>query len=144
TDVILIGHSLGAAVALQAAADDPRIRGVVAASSFSDLRTVATERAPSFFSAGTIAAAFVRAEQDGHFVVDEVSPVRSAGRITVPVLIIQGDADRETQPAHAQRIFAALAGPKQLILVPGAGHNDALRQEVWTAIETWVRSALPF
>ena len=37
--IIVIGSSLGAAVALQAAAQDERIRGVVAAESFSDLRT---------------------------------------------------------------------------------------------------------
>ena len=52
--VIVIGSSLGAAVALQAAAEDRRITAVVAAESFSDLRTVAPERAPWFFPARTI------------------------------------------------------------------------------------------
>src|SRR5829696_3161237 len=52
--VILIGTSLGAAVALQEAADDPRVRAIVAAETFSDLRTVAIERAPRFFTKGTI------------------------------------------------------------------------------------------
>ena len=50
TDAVLIGHSLGAAVALQAAAGEPRVRAVVAASTFADLRSIAIERAPSFFS----------------------------------------------------------------------------------------------
>jgi pimeloyl-ACP methyl ester carboxylesterase len=45
---ILLGHSLGASVALQAAAVDPRVRGVVAASSFSDLPTIVRERARWF------------------------------------------------------------------------------------------------
>jgi pimeloyl-ACP methyl ester carboxylesterase len=44
--VYVIGHSLGAAVALQAAAEDPRIRAVVAAAPFSDLRTIVGDRAP--------------------------------------------------------------------------------------------------
>lgn len=137
--VILIGHSLGAAVALQTAAVDPRIRAVVAAASYSDLRTIATERAPFFFTPGSIAGAFKRAEQDANFRVDEVSPVNAAANISVPVLIIHGEADRNTAPSHAQRIYAALRGPKKLLLVPGAGHNDVLRGEVWKEIGDWLR-----
>ena len=137
--VILIGHSLGAAVALQTAAIEPRIRAVVAASSYADLRTIATERAPFFFTQGAIDGAFKRAEQDGHFRVDEVSPVNAAASIAVPVFIIHGEADRNTASSHSQRIYAALRGPKKLLLVPGAGHNDVLRGEVWKEIEHWLR-----
>ena len=137
--VVLIGHSLGAAVALQTAAVDPRIRAVVAASSYSDLRTIATERAPFVFTQGSIAGAFKRAEQDANFRVDEVSPAIAAANISVPALIIHGEADRNTAPSHSQRIYAALRGPKKLLLVPGAGHNDVLRGEVWKEIEDWLR-----
>ena len=40
--VVLIGSSLGAAVAIQAAVDIPRVTGIVAAEAFSDLRSIAT------------------------------------------------------------------------------------------------------
>jgi hypothetical protein len=135
---ILIGHSLGAAVALQAAAIDARITAVVAASTFSDLRSIATERAPVVFTSSLIDAAFARAEHDAEFIVDDVSPVRAAAAITVPVFLIHGALDRETQPAHSERVFAALRGAKQLLLVPNAGHNDALGNEVWQKIERWI------
>jgi pimeloyl-ACP methyl ester carboxylesterase len=46
--IVLLGISLGAAVALQEAAQHPRISAIVAAETFSDLRSVATERAPFF------------------------------------------------------------------------------------------------
>jgi uncharacterized protein len=136
--VILIGHSLGAAVALQAAAGNPRIGGVVAASTFSDLRTIATERAPSFFSASAIAKAFARAESDARFSVDEVSPVLAASAIAAPVLLIHGEADQDTTPSHSRRVFAALSGPKELLIVPNVGHNDVLRPHVWLTIEQWI------
>ena len=139
---ILIGHSLGAAVALQAAAIDARITAVVAASTFSDLRTIATERAPMVFTPSLIGAAFARAEHDAEFLVDEVSPLRAATAITVPVFMIHGALDRETRPAHSERVFEALRGPKKLLIVPGAGHNNLLRSEVWIEIERWV-DALP-
>jgi pimeloyl-ACP methyl ester carboxylesterase len=137
--VIVIGHSLGAAVALQAAAVEPRIRAVVAASTFSDLRTIASERAFGF-PTWSLGPAFARAERDGNFVVDDVSPVQAAGTISVPVLLIHGAQDRDTSPIHSQRVFDALRGPKQLITVPNAGHNDVLDAGVWTQIEGWLDS----
>jgi pimeloyl-ACP methyl ester carboxylesterase len=137
--VILIGASLGGAVALQETAEDPRVSAVVAAETFSDLRTVATERAPWIFTDGQIDRAFGLAEREAHFDVDAVSPVRAASRITVPVLLVHGDADVDTPPAHSRRVFDALRGPKRLILVPGAPHNGSLRPEVWAQIEAFVR-----
>jgi len=141
--VVLIGTSLGAAVALQEAADDRRVSAVVAAETFSDLRTVATERAPRFFTAGVIDRAFDVAGAEGHFHVDDVQPQESARRITAPVLLIHGADDVETPPAHSQRVYSALAGPKRLILVPGAGHNGSLRSEVWKQIDQWIDEVLP-
>jgi len=136
--IVLIGDSLGGAVALQEAAQDPRITAVVAAETFSDLRSVATERAPRLFTAGTLRRAFERAARDGHFDIDAVSPARAAANIHVPVLLIHGDADVDTRPDHSRRIFAALTGPKRLILVPGGTHNSSLRPDVWREIDQWI------
>ena len=137
--VVLMGSSLGAAVALQEAADDPRVTTVVAVETFSDLRTVATERAPFVFTSGSVDRAFALAEHLADFRVDEVSPVRAAARITVPVLLIHGADDVETPPAHSQRVRAALKSSSELLLVPGAGHNHSLNGAgVWTKIEEWI------
>jgi pimeloyl-ACP methyl ester carboxylesterase len=141
--VVLIGASLGAAVALQETPDDPRVRAVVAAETFSDLRTVATERAPLFFTSRTIDRAFALAEAEGRFKVDDVRPTRAAERITVPVLLIHGDADVDTVPAHSERVRAALKGPSKLILVPGAQHNQSLNGVgIWGEIDRWVDRAM--
>jgi hypothetical protein len=137
--VILIGTSLGAAVALLEAADDTRVKGVVAAETFSDLRTVATERAPWIFTNGQIDRAFALAEREARFHIDGVSPVRAAARITVPVLLIHGDADIDTPPSHSRRVFDQLQGPKRLILVRGAAHNGSLKPEMWVEIEAFLR-----
>jgi uncharacterized protein len=140
--IVVLGVSLGGAVALQAAAEDTRIAAVIAVASFSDLRTVVRERAPFVASKADIEAAFRLAEEQAHFKVEEVSPLKSAGRIRSPVLLVHGSADSETPPAHSQRLFEALRCEKRLLLVPGAGHNDALRPDVWTEIDAWLDRVL--
>jgi len=141
--VVLLGTSLGAAIALQAAAHDSRVAAVVAAETFSDLRTIAVERAPFFLDSGEIRRAFGIAEHLAAFSVDEVSPVRDAAALTIPVLLIHGGADTETRPDHSRRVYDALAGPKRLLIVPDAGHNHSLSgADVWDAIDRWIADAL--
>jgi hypothetical protein len=136
---VLFGSSLGVAVALQAAAEEPRLRGVIAQSPFSDLETVARERAPWVATQAEIAEAFAIAEGRGHFHVAEVSPQLAAARIRVPVLLIHGEKDRETRAAHSQRIYDALRAPRRLLLVAGRDHNTVLRgEDVWREIEAWL------
>ena len=140
--IVVMGFSLGAAVALQAAAVDRRIAAVMAVSPFSDLRTVGSERAPFFASKGNISDAFKMAEHEGKFRADDVSPMAAAAHITAPTLTIHGERDDQTPPAHAQRIFAALRGPKRLILVPNGDHNRVLDAGVWREIDSWLDAAL--
>jgi len=140
--VILVGSSLGAAVALQLAATDKRVSAVVVAECFSDLKTVVTERAPFFFSPGVIRRAIRLAEQQAQFQIESVSPAAAARTIKAPALVIHGAADSDTPPDHSRRIYAALDGPKQLILVQGASHNESLQGTVWADIERWIDEAL--
>jgi len=135
--VVLLGVSLGAAVALQAAAGDPRVVGVVAVAPFADLASIARERAPWFASDAQVRAAVALAGREGGFDPAEASPLRAAPRLAVPVLLVHGEADAETSPSHSRRIFEALAGPRRLLLVPGAGHGDALGR-AWAEVEAWL------
>jgi pimeloyl-ACP methyl ester carboxylesterase len=140
--VVLLGSSLGAAVALQTAAEDDRIAVVVGVATFSDLRTVAGERAPFFASRRNIEEAIKLAEDAGKFRFDEVSPAAAAPKIRAPVLLVHGEKDQETPPAHSQRVYDALRSPRRLILVPNAAHNNALTPEVWRQIDDWIFAAL--
>jgi hypothetical protein len=82
--------------------------------------------------------AFHKAAEDGRFDIDAVSPARAAAAIRIPVLLIHGDADIDTPSDHSRRIFAALNGPKRLILVPGGTHNSSLRPDAWREIDRWI------
>ena len=89
-----------------------------------------------------IREAFSIAEQRGRFDVDRVSPVAAARHVTAPVLLIHGERDLETTPDHSQRVFDALAGPKRLILVKGAHHNESRGALGWEDIDVWIDDAL--
>jgi len=136
--VIAFGVSLGASIALQAAAEDPRLAVVVALAPFSDLRTAAAERAPFFATQSEINEGFRLAEEAAHFRADEVSAVKAAPRIRAAVMLIHGTDDHETPFAHSERIYAALAGPKKLAPVPGAGHRHLLTAETWREIDAFI------
>ena len=135
--IVLIGTSFGAAVSLQAAAEDRRIRTVIAAESFADLRSVARHRAPRYFVEPLFERALRIAEERARFSVDAVDVVRAAARITAPVLLIHGADDPDTPPSHSQRIFDALTGPKRLVLVPHARHNQSVSNS-WQEMESWL------
>jgi pimeloyl-ACP methyl ester carboxylesterase len=137
---IVIGVSLGAAVALQAAAEDGRIAGVVSVATFSSLERIARDWVGRKATDGQIGEAFALAEREARFRVEEVSPVAAAARIRVPVLLVHGAADSETRPEHSRRVYDALPGEKRLELVEGAAHDDALAR-AWPLVLEWVRGS---
>jgi dipeptidyl aminopeptidase/acylaminoacyl peptidase len=140
---VVVGVSMGAAVALQAAAEDPRVAGVFSIATFSDLRTAARERAPFFATDRAIREAFALAEAEGHFRVDDVSPETAAPRVRAPVVLVHGADDHETPPDHSERVARALAGPHELVLVPGKNHRNVLAGDVWTRMDRFIGAILP-
>ncbi|MBL8924480.1 MAG: alpha/beta fold hydrolase [Myxococcaceae bacterium] len=142
TRVILIGESLGAAVALQTGARDRRVVGVVAGASFSDLPTIVAEHRPVFFSDDVFAQAVTLAEREAGFELSQISPARDAAAIEAPVLLLHGTKDTFIDPSHSQRI---LANTRRGALVPleGVGHIDVLLvRESWARIERWFDEAI--
>lgn len=64
------------------------------------------------------------------------------GSITLPSLVIHGDADRLVPATDAARFLETVGSEKkQLVLIPGAGHNDVIqvgREQYFSAIEEFV------
>lgn len=143
--VVLIGASLGAAVAIQTAAREPRVSGVVAAEVFADLRSVATERGRRMgLPPWTIWRALLLAEQRAGFPLDGASPVAAARAVTVPVLLLHGADDAETGPHHSSRVYDALKGDRTLAIIPHAGHNQTFEAPgVWDRVQAWIDERSP-
>jgi len=127
------GESMGASVALQSAAIDSRVEAVVAESAFRNLREVAYAYAGLHVSPllgktlfrPVVMIGLPAAEKEGGFKADDVSPENAVAARAFPVLLICGLDDRTIPARHTRAIFAAAIGPKQMWLVPGAGHTEA-------------------
>jgi alpha-beta hydrolase superfamily lysophospholipase len=132
--IFALGESMGAGIALQSAAVDPRIEGVVAEASFANLREATYDYAGlrrSPLLGKTLFAPFswmllYHGEKLTGLPVAEVSPEKAVATRAFPVLLICDENDDALPCRHTQRIYAAAIGSKQFWEVPGAFHTAAL------------------
>ena len=124
--IYVYGRSLGSAAATWVAARHP-VAGLILESPFTSAGAMARQLyalLPRFI---------VRLS------LDNLGRMR---QIRCPVLVFHGDADRLVPTAMGREVAAAAAGPVELVLIHGAGHNDtydvggrAYREKVWEFID---------
>lgn len=118
----VVGYSMGGAVALMVAADDARIEAVVVDSPFASQTNVLRVQLRGYVGpldrpALALASLFLDHEPR------EVEPVEYVCRISPrPVLLIHGEEDTVTDPDDSRKMFGLAGEPKELWVVPGAGH----------------------
>jgi alpha-beta hydrolase superfamily lysophospholipase len=129
-----LGVSMGASIALQSAAVEPRIEAVVAEAPFANLREVSYDYAgldvspllgKTLFRPAVILAMH-SVSREGGFDPQDVSPEKAVTERPFPILLICGTRDHRIPCRHSERIYDAARGPKQLWIVEGAGHAAAL------------------
>ena len=111
-NVIVLGRSIGSGPATFLATNNRGLGGLILESPFTSLDDVA--KAWWYFRIYPVSL-LLRTHFDN---LEKMSSVRT------PVLIVSGTADTLTPVRMAQEIFARANQPKQLWLVPGAGHDD--------------------
>ena len=132
--VFALGESMGAGIALQSAAVDPRIERVVAEASFANLTEAGYDYAGlrrSPLLGKTLFAPFAwmlvfHGQRLAGFPANGVSPEKAVAGRAFPVLLICDAQDDALPCRHTQRIYAQARGPKSLWIVPGAFHTAAL------------------
>jgi uncharacterized protein len=127
----VVGFSMGASVALLAAAGEPAIRAVVADSPFASATEVVTHSIHSTlrFALPTgplLALADLIGERRFGYRLHNVRPLHAVPQIAPrPLLLIHGTADSIIPVDHGTRIFEAAGQPRELWLYPGVDHCGA-------------------
>jgi fermentation-respiration switch protein FrsA (DUF1100 family) len=123
--IVLFGQSLGGALAIHYAAHGAQrgaLRALIADSAFSDYRAIVSEKLAGFFLTWPFQWLPALTVDNGY------SPLASVHALSpLPLLLIHGDGDPVVPPQHARRLYDAAAQPKELWMVPGAGHIQSLR-----------------
>lgn len=107
----VFGFSLGGAVALLTAAEDPRIRVVAAYAPFADLSMLGRELYAWLFVLKYPFVGMLRVWSRVFLGRDitRPAPVEAAARLTIPVWLIASREDEQIPFRHAERLRAALA-----------------------------------
>lgn len=121
--LIILGQSLGGATAIRALAEDGGrgVRLLVVDSAFASYRGIAREAAAQSPVLALLAPAAVRSLPG-----ERLDPAAAMARLDTPVLIVHGTADATIPYGHAERLYAAARGVRELMRVDGGAHIDAL------------------
>jgi uncharacterized protein len=121
--IVLLGESLGCAVALEVALQR-KCAAVALETPFLSVPALARKHYP-----------FV----PGFLVRSKFDSESRIARVTARKLIIASESDEIVPLSHARRLFDVAAPPKDLYVVPGAGHNDAYSTGGGAYLFTWRR-----
>lgn len=120
-DIVLMGQSLGGAVAIDLATDGAR--GLVLASTFSSFPEVAQSHVSLPVKSLTTL---------------QFNSLAKIKNYPGPVLISHGDADEIIPFAQGQALYEAIPGRKRFVQIPDGRHNDPLPLEYWDALDQYL------
>jgi uncharacterized protein len=125
--IVFMGESLGGAVALWLATEEPPA-ALVLQSTFTSLRDMAHVHYK------WVPAALVG---DGFPSLERIRQLQA------PVLILHGDADEIVPVAQGRALHDAAPAPRRIVVVPGAGHNDlvdVMGASYGTVVAEWLEA----
>lgn len=128
--IIIFGHSIGGAIAIDLASQQPDAAGLMVQGTFTSMADMMDQVGYSRIVPKNLL--------NQHF--DAYAKIRS---IKIPTLFIHGLADEIVPYAMAEKLYAAKPGPKSLLLIPEAHHNDVgtlIFDGYLNSLEQWLDS----
>lgn len=129
----LFGHSRGGGEAVLAAAADPRVNALVTWAAIARVDRWTPEQVATWTAGGTVEIENARTKQmmpigpgywrDLQANRERLDILAAAARVTVPWLIVHGDADASVPVDEGRELFEAAGENTELLVVEGADHG---------------------
>jgi uncharacterized protein len=119
--IIIFGHSLGGAIAIDLASKHPEAAGLIVESSFSSLKELLSQYGLGIFLLDLI--------QNQKF-----ESIAKVPFLKIPVLFLHGDGDRQIPSFMSQRLYDAAPNPKKLVMLTGVGHDNLIDSDQYHAV----------
>ncbi|HEX6909600.1 MAG TPA: alpha/beta fold hydrolase [Longimicrobium sp.] len=134
TRIGLMGHSRGGGEAVLAAAEDPRVDALVTWAAIASVGERWTPEQVAAWEAGRnveienartrqpmpVGPVYWKDVQENR---ERLDVLAAAGRLTIPWLIVHGDADPSVPVDEGRRLFDAAGDTAELLMVEGADHG---------------------
>ena len=124
--IVIYGHSLGAAIAIDLAAKRPEAGGLIVQNAFTSLRDM-TKRFGIFWLVPV--DLLLRQRFDS---------LKKISSLQMPVLFIHGTRDPQIPARMSETLFATAPEPKQLLLIPDLGHDNNMKKRDLEKIGTFI------
>ncbi|MEP6702749.1 MAG: alpha/beta fold hydrolase [Betaproteobacteria bacterium] len=127
------GHSLGGAVAIEVARNNPAVAGLILEATFTSIRDMAHQYAWGWLPVDLV-------------LTQRFDSLEKIAEVKAPTLFIHGKADKLVPPAMSEQLFAATQAPKQLLLIDGAGHSNIAWSGAFDQVQSTVHAffKIPF
>lgn len=110
--IIVYGHSLGGAIAIELARENPNMAGLIVEGSFTSMKDMVTFKGEyTWFPIDTI-------------LTQRFDSLDKVNSLSVPLLLIHGEQDTIVPSYMSESLFTEAVAPKRLLLIPDASHND--------------------
>ncbi|VAW41246.1 hypothetical protein MNBD_CHLOROFLEXI01-3205, partial [hydrothermal vent metagenome] len=128
----IVGHSMGGAIAIRAAAQLPEIKVVVAESVYTNFAQNQARLTVSFARLPDWTAPIIMPWAEALAGVDsgQLAPLQEVAAISPrPILFIQGGRDKTVHVQNGSILYEAAVSPKERLLIPDSGHNNLFQTD---------------
>lgn len=128
----VVGHSMGGAIAIRAAAQMPEIRLVVAESVYTNFADNEARLTVSFARLPEWTAPLIMnwAEWIAGVESSQLAPLHEVAALAPrPILFIQGGRDKTVHVSNGSTLYETAVSPKERLLIPNAGHNNLFQSD---------------
>src|SRR6476620_84881 len=119
------GHSLGGAIAIEIARNNPAVTGLILEATFTSIRDMAHQYAWSWLPVDLV-------------LTQRFDSLEKIAYVKAPTLFIHGLSDRLVPSSMSEQLYAAAKTRKRLLLIDGAGHSNI----AWSNAFDQVQNAL--